>query len=196
MNKVKLDKTKLDKVTVQLSALALGVSFLSSSFAIYQWWTSGRDEKIRAAIEISNKYSDDAIKPRQLARDYEMARSQFLSGAMGRLELEKLDERFKIRKHFNRLEYVAFLANRGQIDTNYLSQLVLCDIARASDDLAFLHKSDGADVKDFSELPDKLEQINKFAKKYHVACPAEENDEDQADKGGNEETKEKMETPK
>ena len=37
------------------------VSIGAAAFSVYQWWSGGRSERIRAAIEVSNKYIDQAI---------------------------------------------------------------------------------------------------------------------------------------
>jgi hypothetical protein len=58
---------KKDRTSDRVAILALGLSILSSAFAAYQWWSSADDAHIRAAIEISNKYDDDAINPTWVA---------------------------------------------------------------------------------------------------------------------------------
>jgi len=124
-----MNVTKSDRISLQIAGVALILSFLSSGFAVYQWWMSGRDETIRATIEISNKFNDEAIDPRSLGKSYKVAFNQFQTGSMNLLDLQKLEAPIRIRKHFEQLEYIAYLANRGKLDKNYLSQFILCDIA-------------------------------------------------------------------
>ena len=94
-----MNKAKLDQMSVQIAGVAFLVSFLSSGFAVYQWWTSGQDEKIRATIEISNKFNDDAIDPRAVVNSYNLAVNQWSTGFMNRLDLAKMDAPIKIRKY-------------------------------------------------------------------------------------------------
>jgi hypothetical protein len=175
-----MNKPKFDKISVQIAAMALGVSFLSSGFAIYQWWTSGRDEKIRAAIEVSNKYTEEVIDPKQFGCYYKNVLERADAGQMSFLEVEKLEAPSRIRKHFERLEYISYLANRGKLDTNYLSQFVICGILNASDDLTHLktlHRGhDDTGKKVFPELPNKLVETNRFIEQrrpypFTAACP-------------------------
>lgn len=105
--------------------MALLVSFLSSGFAVYQWWTSGRDETIRATVEISNKFNDDAIDPRAVGDSYKIALGQVQAGVGNLTDLEKMEAPLRIRKHFERLEYISFLANKGKVDKGYLSSVHL-----------------------------------------------------------------------
>src|SRR5438309_12024659 len=51
-----------------VAIFSLFVAILSTSFAIYQWWSSGKGERIRAAIEVSNRYISEAVDPYLLLR--------------------------------------------------------------------------------------------------------------------------------
>jgi hypothetical protein len=157
-----MNKTTVDKTSVQIAAMALVVSLLSSGFAIYQWWTSGRDEKIRATIDVSNKYTEEAVDPNALADSYEIVKNKFQSGT--RDFTDKLQATpILIKKHFERLEYISYLANRDKLATGYLSQFVICDIERASDDLTNLKTL-------IPGLPDNLAETNKFAIQHNANC--------------------------
>jgi hypothetical protein len=94
---------------------ALVVSIGAAAFSVYQWWSSGRYERIRAAIEISNKYIDQAIDADQRADEY-------WAGQSGP------ETRADIAKHYARLEYIAYLGNVGLINIHYLSQFLICSI--------------------------------------------------------------------
>src|SRR5262245_50252692 len=98
-----------------VAIFALVVSVGAAAFSVYQWWSGGRSERIRAAIETSNKYIEQAIDPNYLADQY--ARGEL--GAEGRVEIEK---------HYARLEYIAYLGNVGLINVNYLSPFLVCSI--------------------------------------------------------------------
>jgi hypothetical protein len=88
------------------------LAILSSGFAIYQWWSSNRQELIRAAIDASNKYIEAAINPYAVMAQRELG---FINDA-------------KIENQFARLEYVSYLANRGLLNSQYLTPFLLCDI--------------------------------------------------------------------
>jgi hypothetical protein len=155
--KVAMTKAKLDRATVEISALALGVSLLSSGFAFYQWWTTGTDEKIRATIELSNKYIEEAINPKELSSVYDLLVRQMQNGTGSILDVQKLDIPLKIRKHYSRLEYISYLANKGKLDLGYLSQFVICDVVDA---------------------PDDLTEVKKFREKQKLTCPSKQPDEE------------------
>jgi hypothetical protein len=98
-----------------VAKFALVVSIGAAAFSVYQWWSSGRSERIRAAIEVSNKFIDQAI-------DAEYIANAFQAG-------EKTPEALaEVTKHYARLEYVAYLGNVGLINVNYLSQFLICSI--------------------------------------------------------------------
>jgi hypothetical protein len=158
---IEITKAKLDEATVQISALALGVSLLATGFAIYQWWTTGRDEKIRATIEVSNKYIEEAINPEDLQMQYDVLRRQMAAGQANIFDVEKLDAPLRIKKHYSRLEYISYLANRGKLDLGYLSQFVICDVV---------------------EAPDNLTEAKKLREARKLTCPSSEQpDEDKED---------------
>jgi hypothetical protein len=155
---VVMAKAKLERASVQISALALGISFLSSGFAVYQWWTTGTDEKIRATIDVSNKYIEEAIDPKGLQQQYDIMRREMETGSRTVLDVQKADPSLRIRKHYSRLEYISYLANKGKLDLGYLSQFVVCDVIRA---------------------PDDLEEVKKFRERRKLTCPSDDEvDED------------------
>ena len=170
-----MTKAKLDKVSVQIAAMALTLSVLSSGFAIYQWWTTGKDEKIRATIDISNKYIEEAVDPIQLQKEESIKRKEVEAGFDRVESLLKLDAPQKIRKHYSSLEYISFLANKGKLDTDYLSQFVICDILNA---------------------PDTLIEAGKLSKVLHSACPEKETEKETDDDGGEAKTDKKTESSK
>ena len=45
----------------QIALVALVLSIVSSIGAVIQWWSSGTDEKIHAAIDLSDRYLDHAV---------------------------------------------------------------------------------------------------------------------------------------
>jgi len=159
---------------MNIAAMALVVSFLSSGFAVYQWWTSGRDEKIRATIEISNKFNEDAIDPKPLGQSYAVALEEFRSGSKEFTEIAGLEAPNRIRKHFERLEYISYLANRGKLEPDYMSQFVKCDIVHAPADMDYLRSlplsEDPKDEKGALELPTLIE-TTKFAEQLNLVCP-------------------------
>jgi len=93
---------------------------LSSGFSVYQWWSSAKDEHVRAAIEISDRYIDQAV-------DADLMRNEFNSGTLSSMDMTK------VRNQDARLAYIAFLANRGLVDSAYISQRVVCDIIQTAD---------------------------------------------------------------
>jgi hypothetical protein len=101
----------------RIALLALILSILSSIAAVYQWWSSGRDEKIHAAIDMSERYIAQGIGMDLLSR---------------RTASGQEDTKF-LKQEQTLLEYTAFLANRGLLDWRYLAQGVTCDIAGFSD---------------------------------------------------------------
>ena len=108
----------------QIALLALVLSILSAISAVYQWWSSGRDEKIRSAIDMSDHYLEQWI-------DIPITLARINAGqSAGSTDLEN------VRKQQAKLEYTAFLANRGLINSNYLAQRVTCDIAMWTKDRA------------------------------------------------------------
>jgi hypothetical protein len=106
---------------INTALVALVLSVISTGFGVYQWWSSGRDEKIRAAIELSDRYIDQRV-------DAELYLNKFRAGQGGAKELLE-----PVQNQFARLTYVAFLANRGYVDPNYLSQRLICDLVQLDD---------------------------------------------------------------
>ena len=111
---------KTDRMSDQIAALALGLSILSSGFAVYQWWSSSRDEHIRSAIELSDRYIDQAIDKGIMVRQFEMG------------QLNSLDM-IKVSKQDARIEYISLLERNGLVNADYLSQRIICDILRSAD---------------------------------------------------------------
>ena len=101
----------------QIALLALILSILSSMAAVYQWWSSGRAEEIRAAIDMSDRYIAQGIGMDMLSRR--------IAGGQEDMKFLKQEQTL--------LEYTAFLANRGLLNWRYLAQAVTCDIAGFSD---------------------------------------------------------------
>jgi hypothetical protein len=104
----------------RIALLALGLSVVSSGFAVYQWLSSARDEHIRAAIEASNGYIDQWV-------NISLLQGQFEKGFADRTSLSPAE------KQLDRLEYIALLANEGLANPDYLSQRVICDIIHNAD---------------------------------------------------------------
>ena len=104
----------------QIALLALALSILSSGFGIYQWWSSGREERIRAAIDLSDRYIDQAVNADLLVQ-------QFQTGYGNRESLEP------VSRQQARIEYIAFLVNHGLVNADYLAQRTVCDIINAAD---------------------------------------------------------------
>ena len=99
---------------------SLGLAAVSSAFAIYQWWSSDRDERIRAAVELSNKYI--GLSYQDPFRSLKMLEE-------GNATLQKENPGGQLAL----IEYAAYLANRQRADTNYLAQYLKCDIVRLAD---------------------------------------------------------------
>jgi hypothetical protein len=98
-----------------VAKFALAVSIGAAAFSVYQWWSSGRYERIRAAIEISNKFIDQVV-------DADYTVNLYRAGERGP------EIHTEIGKHYARLEYIAYLGNVGLINVNYLSQFLICSI--------------------------------------------------------------------
>jgi hypothetical protein len=72
-------------------------------------------KRIRAAIEVSNKYIDQAIDADYVVDGY-------------RAGERNPEDIAGVAKHYARLEYIAYLGNVGLINVNYLSPFLTCSI--------------------------------------------------------------------
>jgi hypothetical protein len=113
-------RSKLHLTSNQIASLALALSVLSSAFGAYQWWSSGREERIRAAIDLSDRYIDQAVMA-------ELRVNQYQAGLGNGESLEP------VRRQQARIEYIAFLVNHGLVNADYLAQRTVCDIVSAAD---------------------------------------------------------------
>jgi hypothetical protein len=111
---------KLHLTSNQIALLALGLSILSSGFGVYQWWSSGREDRIRAAIDLSDKYIEQAVTADVLLQQYRSGTANY----------ESLEP---VRRQAARIEYIAFLVNHGYVNPDYLAQRTVCDIIAAAD---------------------------------------------------------------
>ena len=110
--------SKTDLTSHKISLLALTFSIVSFGFGIYQWWSSGRQERIRAAIDLSDRYIDQAVSIRSI----HLIEEQVQSGTTNVLSLDPA------KRQVARLEYIAFLVNHGLVNASYLAQRTVCDI--------------------------------------------------------------------
>jgi hypothetical protein len=109
------------KKSERMAALSLTLAIISSCFAVYQWWSSDRGARIRAAIELSNQYVEHIVYPQSIFEDY----------ARGEKTFEDL---VTVETYHSRLEYAAFLANQGLVDSDYFSQYLRCAIVKMAND--------------------------------------------------------------
>jgi hypothetical protein len=100
--------------------LALGLSVISSGFGVYQWWSTGREERIRAAIDLSDRYIDQAITADFLLNQYK-------AGTANITDLEP------VKRQYARIAYISFLVNHGLVNADYLAHRTICDIVKAAD---------------------------------------------------------------
>jgi hypothetical protein len=109
----------------KVAIIALCLSIGTAAFSIYQWWSGQRASRIAAAVGISNRY----IYPYDLGeRMYEERQSA------------SPDDMRRFEAYSNRLEYIAFLANRDLIDADYIPQILQCDILFTSGIIKHLQK--------------------------------------------------------
>jgi hypothetical protein len=111
-------KVKSDHIAFVSLALAL----MSTASTIFQWWSSGREERIRAAVDISNSYLEKAVSD----PNHILSASQFGFASQ--------EQAFSALRELERLEFVAYLANRGLVNANYLSHVLTCNIVRMTKD--------------------------------------------------------------
>jgi hypothetical protein len=136
----------------QIAILSLVVAALSSLFATYQWWDSGRQDRIRAAIDISNKHLENPLNP-------ELVNKKVAAGMIDFGEVAP-----KLVSFYARLEYAAYLANRGLADERYFSVVLTCDIVTMASEKDTLRNSD------LQTLP--ATEAKKFASRQKAAmCP-------------------------
>ena len=138
-----------------VAKFALVVSIGAAAFAVYQWWSSGRNERIRAAMEISNKYIDQVVDP-------DLSLNAYYAGQAGP------EVRTYIANHFARLEYIAYLGNVGLINVDYLSQFLVCSIV---DMPASLERN-----KDQIKLVIPSAEASKFRPPKTISCPPPKRD--------------------
>jgi hypothetical protein len=106
----------------QIALVALVLSIVSSIGAVIQWWSSGTDEKIHAAIDLSDRYLDHAVDIAVTKRRAAWGQNSYEDDA-------------GVQMQEARLEYSALLANRGLLNWKYLSQRVACDIVQWADEV-------------------------------------------------------------
>jgi hypothetical protein len=140
---------KLKLTANQIATLSLALAVASSVFAVYQWWTSDKQEKIRAAIDISNQHLADPVN--KVALDLLARQVQSGQGSI-------VDFAPKLASYRARLEYFAFLANRGLADRRYYSMSLTCDII-------------GIASSDPKEDPPTNPQATEFSRREKIACP-------------------------
>jgi hypothetical protein len=138
-----------------VAKFALVVSIGAATFAVYQWWSSGRYERIRAAMEISNKYIDQAVDP-----DLSLGAYYYVHTGP--------EVRTVIAKHYARLEYIAYLGNVGLINVDYLSQFLVCSIV---DMPASLERN-----KEEIKLVIPSAEASKFRPPKTISCPPPKRD--------------------
>jgi hypothetical protein len=138
-----------------VAKLALVVSIGAAAFSVYQWWSGGRSERIRAAIEVSNKYIDQAIDADYVVDGY-------------RAGERNPEEIAGVAKHYARLEYVAYLGNVGLINVNYLSPFLTCSIV---DMPASLERN-----KDQIKFVINSAEAAKFQPPKTISCPPSKQD--------------------
>jgi tetratricopeptide (TPR) repeat protein len=111
----------------QIAFASLAISILSCVFAGYQWWSAGRAERIRAAVEVSRKYLDEWVEASRIVRAVEQ-------GTAAR------NERYQqALNQYARLDYIAYMANHGLLNTNYLPRAVVCNIIEMVEELKGIH---------------------------------------------------------
>lgn len=112
--------SKLHLTSNHIALLALTLSVLSSAFGVYQWWSGGKADRIRAAIDLSDRYIDQAVSA-------DLLREEVQSGTTGTASLDP------VKRQDARIEYISFLVNHGFVNSDYLAQRAVCDIIKAAD---------------------------------------------------------------
>jgi len=116
-----MERAKVHLTSNQIALAAFGLSIVSSGFGVFQWWSSGNEERIRAAIELSDRYIDQAVSA-------DLFREQYQAGQRTAADLEP------VRRQDARIEYISFLVNHGLVNSDYLAQRAICDIVRAANE--------------------------------------------------------------
>jgi len=114
-----MTRGKIHFTSNQIALSALGLSMVSSGFGVYQWWSSGREERIRAAIDLSDRYIDQAVSAN-------LIRGEVNTGYANRTSLDP------VKRQDARIKYIAFLANHGLVNSDYLAQRTVCDIVKVA----------------------------------------------------------------
>jgi hypothetical protein len=110
---------KMATLSDKIAALALVVSIVTGGFTLYQWLNTENENCIVAAIEISNKYLAD----------------KDIQTIMHKLRYKSVtsDEEAVVYRLLFRLNYIAYLANLGRVNRDYLALQISCDIRYAHD---------------------------------------------------------------
>jgi hypothetical protein len=117
--------------TKPIAIIALLLSIATATFSVYQWWSGRRDAYINNTIELSKsyieKYHDNDSKA--IATVFKM-RDEALKHEGEFMYEYAIDKNAKEQfwQTWSRLSYVAFLANRGRLDADYMPMELKCSI--------------------------------------------------------------------
>lgn len=134
--------------------VAFYVSLATATFSAFQWWQGRREDRIKAAIEISRDYlKDERIdRLRQIVQD--TLGSKVILGKQYSPEQEA-----ELIIYFRRLDYLSFLLNHQRVDPNYVAETMKCDMILAALSLA-------------DTTPEFTRETRSFAKGAHASyCP-------------------------
>ena len=137
-----------------LAIVSLCLSVLTASFSAYQWSRGEQERKINAAVDISNNY----VNNRELA-------SQLVSLAKIGDPNQNISEQ-QTYDSFHvvyRMQYIAYLIDRGLIDDDYVVQSLKCDMTLASAMVSPL-------AKRVNSQPLPTVELQKVAARYMPLC--------------------------
>ena len=100
-----------------IAAVSLIVATASAAFAFYQWQRSEKENKINAAIDLSIKQLVDP--------GWTKDRSDFINYVAGK---QTPEDAIGAANYIISLDYVAYLMNSGNIDSDYVSHHLKCSI--------------------------------------------------------------------
>jgi hypothetical protein len=117
-----MTETRKARWSFRLAVLGSVLAVVSAAFSAYQWLDSRREHRITTAIEISRNYIKETADETSNA---------IHEAAMG--HKMSVEEALTVPRGANTLEYIAFLANNGRINEDYLSEELKCAMKWASE---------------------------------------------------------------
>jgi hypothetical protein len=112
---------ELKQVMVALFASLLSV--ISLILTSYQWYVGQHVPAIKLAIDISESYLADKVNERNFHNLLVMGSQTKTSN-----DSQKINLQDEVKRYVMRLNHIAWLALKGQLDDTYLADEIKCDI--------------------------------------------------------------------